>query len=192
MLADCHPAFKRIMSCGPWKWTKWQHNGKSGVLAFQDDADTAGHAAPITCKDGLIYFGYKDMPDQSVLARESIPNSFSVTLASGRVISVPMAIAAPRFMSFDGMSQDEHATDFGKEAFRIWGNIAQKQFPSDADSRKLVFLAINQNYKVTEESLTQLNWITDVDIVPIMLAVSGRDPKLVAAEKDTSNLSAAG
>ncbi len=187
-----HPSFARIASCGKWHFVKHSHDSASGVLAYWDKPVGVDLAKPKKCKDGLIYFGYTQEPTQDSLARENIPNSFPVTLRSGRVIDIPMAIAAPKILAFDGTDESKHATEFGSEAYRIWEMIEGKSYPSDLECRRLVYLAINQTYRVTEELLSQLGWITDVDVVPILLAISGRDPKSVPAVKNTSAQSVAG
>ncbi len=191
MGASEHPVFSRLMGCGKWNWTKWEHAGKSGILAHLDQTPLTVGMPEKTCPDGLVYFGYIKQPAQDDLARDNVPNSFAVELSCGRTIDIPLAIAAPKCLSFDGSGDDGHATEFGREAFRIWDNIELKKFPNDMECRKLIYLAINQTYKVTQELLTQLKWVADVDVVPIMLAISGRDPKSDAVAGNTLAQSAA-
>ncbi len=191
MNAAEHPSFTRILSAGKWMYTKYTHAGKNGVLAHLASEPQLDRMPSKVCSDGLVYFGYVKEPTQDELARENVPNSFPVTLSGGRVIDIPLAVAAPMALSFDGSTQDEHASEFGREAFRIWEGIEQKKPPTDNECRHLIYLAINQNYKVTAELLTQLRWVTDVDVVPILLAISGRDPKHAAVAGNTSGQSAA-
>ncbi len=191
MLASDHPAFKRIINAGKWLWTKHNHNGISGVLAHKAPNPPLDQMPNRVCGDGLIYFGFVTEPHQSDLARENIPGAFPVTLASGRVLDIPLAVESPRILAFDGSEESEHSSEFGSEAFRIWTKIESKDCPTKAELRRLIYLAINQCYAVTEELLTQLKWCSDTDLVPITLAIGGRDPKFAAAGGDTSRQSAA-
>ncbi len=184
MVADEADCFKRIKLGGPWKWTQTHHKGARGVLAFRGDIPLdLGEGK--TCSDGLVYFS-KEIPAQDDLAKSNTGPRFPVELSSGRVIDIPLAVYAPKVLAFDSDAEGEHATEFGREAYRIWGKIEAKDYPQDKDMKRLIFLAIQQTYGVTEELLSQLGWITNLDIVPIALAVSGRDPKSVAVASVTS------
>ncbi len=189
MTAMESPCFDRIKLGGPWKCTEHCHNGAKGVLAFRGDLPPEIGPGK-TCSDGLVYFS-KELPTQEDLAKEIVTPRFPITLASGRVIDIPMCIYAPRILAFDCMEDGEHATEFGREGYRIWQMIEAKTYPKDAEVKRLIFLAIQHCYAVTEELLSNLGWVTDADVVPICLAVSGRNPKSAAVAGVTSPLSAA-
>ncbi len=179
MCGDESPHFKRILLGGPWKWTQHHVKGVQGVLAFRGELPLEIGESK-TCTDGLLFFA-KDLPEQADLAKIVNTPRFPLTLKCGRVIDIPLAVYAPRVLAFDSLEDDgEHATEFGKEAYRVWGLIESKDYPKNAEVKKLIFLAVQQCYAVTEELLSALGWITDADIVPIVLAISGRDPKSVA------------
>jgi hypothetical protein len=190
MIADEAECFRRILLGGPWKWTEHYMNGVKGVLAFRGELESLDAKDFRPCSDGLLFF-CKSLPDQPALAKEVNSPRFPVTLKSGRVIDIPLAVYAPRVLAFDSMEEGEHATEFGREAFRIWQRIDEKNWPSNTEVKRLIFLAVQQCYAVTEELLSKIAWITDADIVPIVLAISGRNPKSVAAASDISHSHAA-
>ncbi len=189
MVADEAASFKRISLGGPWKWVQHYHGGVRGVLAFRGELPLEVGVGKF-CSDSLVYFS-KELPAQEDLARSNTGPRFPVELSSGRIIDIPLAVYAPRILAFDSDSEGEHATEFGREAYRIWTKIEAKDYPQNGEMKRLVFLAVQQTYAVTEELLSQLGWLTDLDIVPISLAVSGRDPKSVAAASDISHSSVA-
>ena len=184
MVADEAECFSRIRLGGPWKWQDWHHKGAKGVLAFKGELPAELGEAK-TCSDGLLYF-HKASPSQEELAKSDTIPRFPVTLKSGRVIEIPIAVYAPRVLAFDCDGEGEHATEFGREAYRIWNRIDNKDMPTNGEIKRLIFLAVQQCYSVTEELLSNLGWVTDADMTPILLAVSGRDPKSVAVASDTS------
>lgn len=183
-------SFARIQPAGPWKYTNHNHDGKRGVLAFLgEESALEPHR---TCKDGLVYFGPAKPPSQEDLARLRSMPCFTVTTSSGRILDIPLAVYSPRILAFDGeVDGGEFATEFGREALRIWNAIEAKNYPKNGEIARLVFLAVQQCYAVTEELLSDLGWLTDADIVPILLAVGGRDPKFAAAAGATCPLSVA-
>ncbi len=189
MVADEAACFKRIQLGGPWKYTELHHEGKKGTFAHRGDFTGKLENVKV-CSDGLVW-SYIGMPSQDELAKSDVIPRFPVTLKSGRLIEIPLAVYAPRIIAFDGGEDIEHATEFGREAYRIWQMIDSKNYPKNNEIKRLVFLAIQQCYSVTEELLGNLAWVTDADIVPITLAVSGRDPKSAAVAGDTLALPAA-
>lgn len=181
--------FARISLGGPWKWKQCYYNGVKGVLAHRGEAPQDLISGK-SCSDGLVYFS-DELPSQEDLAKVNTGPKFGVVLSTGRTLDIPIAVYAPRFLAFDSESGGEHATEFGREAFRIWDKIDAKNYPTNAEMKRLVFLAVQQCYAVTEELLSQLGWVTDLDIIPVSLAISGRDPKSEAAVDAISRLSAA-
>ena len=185
-------AFARIAHCGKWNYCTHTHGGKKGVLAFWKGLAPA----PSELSDGvahgdLVYFAPSPMPTQEKLAKASPYPSAQITTHKGMQLSIPLAVGAPRLLSFTGNELGDFADDFPDQAARFAARAENIQDTDDdialldQELIELIGVALQQNYRVTPELLNDLGWITSVDIIPIYRAIMGADPLPHGAEKDT-------
>lgn len=198
-IAREHEAFQAIQHCGKWSYAAHTHNGVKGVLAFWGSKIPPGRDeltdSPKKCDTGLLYFAPNPIPTQKELGKSSPYPSVDILTHSGRQLSIPLAVGAPRLVSFTGYELGDFVDDFPAAAGRI-ESIIQNARDDDEDLQidnkellDLVCLALQQTYSVTPDLLNDLGWITSVDIIPIVQAVLGADPKASGGDNVTSNLS---
>ncbi|HEV8176273.1 MAG TPA: hypothetical protein VGP44_01150 [Gemmatimonadales bacterium] len=186
------PAFARVLESGPWSSTEFNHHeAGSGALLFWTDksigqTDLRRPEAWRKCADGLWYCRPAVLPDQSILAKRNCPQGIDVTLATGLLLTIPLATAAPRAVCFSSGSLGDPSSEFGRVADAVYDRMANgkddagkaKGLPLlDPQVLRLVTLALMAAYRVTPELLDDLGWITSADIDPILCAIMGTDPK---------------
>lgn len=188
-------AFKHIAHCGKWNYAKHKYNGQKGILAFWNGLAPGTHELDEgkELENGLIYFKPDPMPTQADLGKRSPYPSIPVTTHKGQQLSIPLAVGAPRMVSFTGHEMMEFADDFPVLAGKMESYVENLKDDeedialTDQMLVNLVCKAIQQNYKVTPELLEDLRWITTGDIIPIYRAVMGCDPLAFGGENDISS-----
>jgi hypothetical protein len=185
------PELQRILPAGPWATALWAHPSQGwGVLAWWADC-AQPEPAPEQwrqCQDGLWYARAPRLATQEQLAKPNMPPAIDVQLASGRTISVPMALVAPRKLRFGAQTVGDYATEFGQLAHQLHSAIlAGTDMPQTHPLILGTMLrALELAYRVTDEILDDLEWLTDADVDPIICAVMGLDPKADAHAKTSS------
>jgi hypothetical protein len=186
------PAFRRLLPAGPWAVTAAEHpagQGGRGSLAWQLAPGETPAVVPDVrawawraCPDGLWYGSGGGLPSQASLAREAAPPGVDLVLGGGTTLTIPLAVAAPRLIDFGAGGIGEPATELGRLAYRIYDRLTAEQGIglADPDLHRLVLLAVQASYRVTEELLTDLGWISTVDLDPIVCAIFGTHPKASA------------
>lgn len=147
---------------------------------------------PRETHDGLTYFPSLEQPTPIDLMRDEknrLPGTW-VNLYSGLELHIGLATATPReimLQASGGIALGKHKSEYGLLAHALFDEFV-KDGVSYADPRlgRLLFLAVQQSYCVTEELIEDLGWFTEADINPIMHAVMGIDPKALAAALDGS------
>lgn len=198
--ADCldrmrdgsHAGLARIALAGPWQFSA---HPEGGALATWKGApvprvDDLGEA--VACPDGLMYYRPKVMPAQADLAKPSRSEwEIDVDLANGMRLTVLLAASEPRRLRFVGPDAVGDAlTEYGQLARRVQRRLAESTpdapiTAADADVRRLLVLAVGQRYRVTDDLLDDLGWISTADVDPLLQAIQGADPKACAAATGT-------
>ncbi len=185
--------FKRLRVAGPWSYVSQSWSGKNGVAAVWLDANGAAsldqYAEPRTCFDGLLYFASKQPIKQIDIGRKDYIPGIEYTTSKGTNLTIPYAGSAATEISFSDMTLGAPADEFASLANMIWER-RDKVMVGDPELIRLVYLAIAQNYRVTQEMLDGFKWITSKDIDPIYCCLMGLDPKALADEAGTSPLPA--
>ncbi len=195
MLARESPRFARIMAAGPWQFRDYDHDGKHGVIAQWKGVTEESYGTPRLCSDGLWYFPAGAALTIASLAKDNVPTGIDVDLSTGVTLTIPLALAAPRLLTFgddDGLGAP--ASEFATLADQVFERLRKKEPVTlrDKDVRRLVVLAVQQSYRVTDEVLTELRWITTLDVDPILCAIMGSDPKASPDANATSPSPASG
>ena len=205
-----HKAFARIQTAGPWGYVPLSYRGKAGVFAAQLEVgdmlpmNPEAYGAPRACSDGLIYFPHPRPLPQELLAKRAAVRGFDVTLMRGVQLTIPLVDLAPKFVSFTG-GPPEAATELEAAMVALWARFREMNAAeadakangtpvnptkivrlTDPDVLRVIALGIQQNYRVTDESLEDQRWITTADLQPLLSALEGADPKSDAAGKPTS------
>lgn len=182
--ARTDPAFSRIMHCGKWSFAKHTHNGMKGTIAFWGI-----HAPPKGSlpepqqihEDGLWYYSPETLPTQRQLAKEHRYPKYDYLTNTGYTISIPLAVGGPRLMDFTTCTLGDFADDFAQKSKELEAVIldddADDVMIDDPRVVSLVLKAIEQTYRVTAELLSELQWVTSLDIEPIYEITRGIYPK---------------
>lgn len=173
-------AFDRVKSAGPWLCTDGRGpDGETGALIYWDTPPENGRGTWRICPDGLHYWSPRVPPNPESLARRNCPRGIDVLMSTGVLLTIPLAVAAPRKVSLSLCTADEPASEFGVLAYRVFERLAAKEpvGVTDRDVLRLVTLALEAAYRVTPELVDDLGWITTADIDPILCAILGSDPK---------------
>ena len=191
--AAAHPSMARLLPVGPWQYQAHPEGGTLASWKADGKAVTLEQFAPgVETEDGLVYYGPKQPVALDALRRPTLPVGRFVTLYGGERLHVAFAMAAPRKLMFGAKSaklgdfRNEYATLVEIIRDEV---VASNQFdPYDPRAQRMVFLAVQQSYRVTQELLSEGGWITDADEWPILLAAAGVDPegKETGADSATS------
>jgi hypothetical protein len=187
MRLAAEPRLARLRGAGPWQF---KAHSAGGCLATWRDAeipsedDLAAREA-VTCADGLIYYRAKVPPTLADVAKD-IRSDFDtdVTLGSGLVVTIALAASAPYRVRFASVGAGPPATEYGRVAREVW-RLIDEQEPANAPRvtsehpllKRLLVLAIQQRYRVTDEALDDMDLITSEDIEPIYRAIIGSAKK---------------
>lgn len=175
---------------------RWLHGDKPPA----DVVDLSAFADPVEVCEGVRFLSWKDTaPTSGELLRpaESLPMCIDVDLERGERVVMPIAAGSSRAVLFrsrtTGDVVDEYATkaqiyrEKSIELSQLW----QKQSDwSDGDSAKamalneevlalnieVVCLGLKRAYRVTEDVLEALGWVTSSDLERLGLAALGVDP----------------
>ncbi len=188
MRAGDHPGLARIALAGPWQFSAHPEGGSlatwlgSRVPRIDDLCDA------VSCSDGLTYYRPSPLPSPMDLAKTlHSSDEIDVDLVSGVRVSILLARSSPRRLRFTGDSSiGEPLTEYGRLARVVSERLAEADADhpittDDADVRRLLLLAIAQRYRVTEELLDDVGWISTADVDPVICAIMGSDPKAFAA-----------
>lgn len=184
-----HPVGKRIAHAARWQLSA---HPAGGALASWVGFPLllSAYAAPIPTHDGMAFLPPKDWganPRES-LAREPSSAAIPVSLEQGAILvrQVTRAPRARRFAGAPGVGRP--MGDLADAAMALWDRIANKEFIAfdDPGLAKVLFLAVAGCYRVTEEALDALGWLTTSDDYKILSAVFGLDPKAGPGAGDTS------
>ena len=177
-----HPLAKRLAPAGPWQCCD-SHDGGT-LLTFKGaSVSLDSYGPPQVCDDGLVYYPSLVPLTPADLGKANIPDSVPVTLASGMTLSIPVARRSARKRSFTGKAVGDYVSEFPRLAFSVYDRVQSDQAIKldDRDLVRVIFLAVSLCYRVTEEVLSDLGWLSTADDDPIISAVFGLDPKAVAA-----------
>lgn len=187
-----HAGLKRIALAGPWQFTAHPLGGCLATWRGSKVPHVDSLGDGIACDDGLTYFRPAIMPTAMDLAKAlRSADEIDVDLVCGVRVSILLAISAPRRLSFtSGPAIGDPLTEYGLLARDIQRRLAeapedQPITVADVGVRRLLFLAIAQRYRVTEELLNDLGWLSTADVDPLLCAIWGSDPKACAAATGT-------
>ncbi len=178
-------AFERIKIAGPWQFFGALNEGVKGVAAiWKDNTDGACPLASLgkfrKCFDGLVYFP-GTTPKQIDIGKRDYIEGIEYTTSLGVTLTIPLAAHAAVEVSFSSLDLGGPSDEFAKMAEEIWAN-KENILIRDPRLLRLVFLAIAQNYRITQELLDDLRWLTSKDIDPIYCCIMGLDPKTLPDE----------
>lgn len=185
-----HPSAKRLLVAGPWQY---QAHPMGGVLMAPKREDGKSwalddFAAPLETADGLLFYAPKAQPQPADFAK-AVVNAVTVELRSGVRLNVALAAASPRKLIFSpsGISTGDYLTEYARMAEELRQRALKDEVIHDDDptAGKIVLLGIQQCYRVTEELLTFLGWVSTADFLPILMAAWGYDPKAASAGSGT-------
>ncbi len=186
MAARDSGVFSRIQDAGPWMYSDCYHDGRKGITAqWQDKAgpvELEKFGAPRVCGDGLVYFPSKEPISQDDLCKRSCPPGIDYLTTRNVNITVPLASAAPRFVTFGAPGIGTPANEFAQLAYQVFDALSENITITDPRVIRLIGLAVRQAYRVTDELLDDLRWITSADIDPILCCIMGSDPKALPGE----------
>ncbi len=182
-LAPGSSVFKRIAPGGPWSYVAHSWNGAKGVAAVWIDANGActldQYLPPKPCYDGLMYFANPLPQEQMAIGRRDYIPGIEYLTSRGINLTIPLAAGAASEVLFSSLTLGDPADEFAALANSIWER-KDSVMVRDPELIRLIYLAIAQNYRVTQEMLDDLKWITSKDIDPIYCCVMGLDPKALA------------
>ncbi len=182
MLARDSAEFQALQSAGPWQFVDFNFNGTRGTMAQWKQPDGAfipesAYGKPRQLANGKWYFPSKEKLDQGELVKDQSPRGIDYTTSRNVSLTIPLAAAAPRFIAFSEGQVGSLAGSFASLASDLFEKMSAKTELRDNEIIRLVCLAISQCYRVTPEALDDLQWITSVDIDPILCCIMGSDPK---------------
>lgn len=182
-----HPVAKRLVIAGPWQFVT-HHLG--GALATWKGASIKleDYAAERPTDDGMFYLAPKRQLTPADVARDAISESVPVTFDSGVTIDIPIASRSPIVRRFTKASKfGGYAGEYAKTAYKLYDRIVAKEdiLLGDDDLRRMIFLAVASNYRVTEEVLDDLEWLTTADDSKITEVAFGHGPKSSPAAEAT-------
>lgn len=173
---------------GPWQFVGYEggalaqfktEDGKARPLE-QYDFDNMRDAVGM---DGVKYVPLKELPAQADLAKP-IRGHYDCDVELARVhLTICPGFAGPRVIDFSQRQCSEYADEYGalaEELYERWldeDKTGESITIVDPMVLRVIHLAIAQRYRVTPDLLTDLRWITDVDVEPILEVVFGLRPK---------------
>lgn len=174
-----HPAGRRIAGVARWQLVAHPNGGSLATwLGHPFSPGSYGEGRPT--HDGMTYFPPKEWPaDRAALLRDKLPDHEAVELVNGRVL-IGLALRAPRPRRFAGApSLGKPSGDLADAAFALWDRLGAKEAIAldDPGLARVLFLAVAACYRVTEEALDDLGWLTTADDDAVTAVVFGLDPK---------------
>jgi hypothetical protein len=166
------------------RWTAIPH--PDGALLVP--TPETGAARPPTIRawrdtdDGLRYGTPDPLPTIGDLARRHCPPCTDVDLVCGASVSLALGAAAPRRIRLAATSirLDEYATPLGTLSHHLRCRTVAGESVPDEETARLIFLALQACYHLTEEMADDLALLTTADLIPCLVAVWGGDPKAAA------------
>lgn len=172
-----HPRFARLKQAGPWSY---KPHASGGTLAFWPSPDGAipkqgAFCEARACADGLNYLGPIQLPTPSQLARDVAgrPDCTKLLLTCGVTIAILPAYLEPRKVLSTGELGDP-VTVYGKLSRSVRDRLGDKAEGSvsllDPELLALCRSAMMTCYRITDELIDDLGWLTTADIDPIISA----------------------
>ena len=182
-----HPAGKRLAHVGRWQLAAHPQGGSFATWAGSPSFPGAYGEGRET-HDGMTFHPPKEWPtDRAALLRERLPEHEAVDLTSGRVlIGIAMRAARKRRFSTPGVGRPSGA--LADAAFELWDKLNgdSEILIDDPLLTRVLFLAVAACYRVTEEAMDDLGWLTTEDDNLVTSIVFGLDPKPAPGAGDTS------
>lgn len=186
--AKDHPALARLRTA--WKaWGYHSHPDGGTLLIPKGSGLTLANCRPaVACADVLRWHAPLTLPTLHDLAREDMPQpSARVELRRCGTVSVPLGVG-PVYGA--GPRRGEASSAFGQLANSLYQRAIDKDHDwSDAEDRdmeRLMFLALQAGYSLTEELFGELAPYDTDEVELILAAIWGRDPKASASDGPTS------
>jgi len=191
MEAGEHPSMMRLLPAGPWQYTPHPQGGTLASWKTGSAPALESFAEARECADGLWYLAPKKPATAGDLRRDVTLSVIPITLYGdptngtlGLMIDIALATSSPRKLVFSpaGLKTGDYLTEYARlaNALREKAHSDKDIYEDDPDLARFVLLALQQTYRVTEEVLTDLCWLSTADFLPILLAAWGRDPKAVS------------
>lgn len=169
-------------------WPRAEDGSSFPLEAFGASRDTS---------DGLVFYPSREEPTKIDLIRpeQHRLNGTWVQLSSGDSIFIALATETPRQMVLragGGIAFGKYQNEYGLLGHELFEPFFSPGGISYTDNRlgRLIFLATQQSYYVTEDMAEDLPWYSTADVVPIVHAIMGVDPKAFAAAPAGSALPA--
>lgn len=197
-----NPKMKRLYSA----WPKWIfHNIKNNsVLAKpigipgvspsdKPSMIVEKFSIHVPTTDGLIACISPDLDIHELQRGLPIP-IIKITIQSGKILAIPIALNTPKSISIDtnDVTQiGDYVSQFGVHAYEIWKKLPKNKqeleefkekeiIITDAELIKLAWLAVSYGYNITKEVYNKV--IVDADVWPICSAAWGQDPNQSSPE----------
>lgn len=177
---------------GPYHYRNWIFKGKKGVVAtpflwnddkngFKDDVmelSLLDQENSEQVAEKIWYIRPKVPNKIDDLAKADVPENINVSLNSGVTLSIPLAMNAPRNWSFRKKQWARTCTKFGELAYDLIEKAQHNpEKITDEELGELILRAIQECYRVTEDVLDDMNWVSSLDFMNIATAIGGVDPK---------------
>jgi hypothetical protein len=175
-----HPAGRRLVAVGRWQLAAHPAGGSLATWAGHPFSPSA-YGEPVPTHDGMFFMPPKDWGKNphGALARNPLPESAAVQCVNGDLlVGVATRSARPRRFA-GGPSIGRPSGDLADAAFALWDRLANKDtvLVNDPGLSQVIFLGIQACYRVTEEALDALGWVTTADDDELIRGIFGLDPK---------------
>lgn len=174
------------------RWMAYPH-AQGGALMVYPARDSAAvpldaFGPPVDTFDGLVFYPPLDpiVPEDAIKAEQQRgPGNWHGT-TKGLSLWIPLAAATPReviVVAGGGFRYGGFANEFGLLAHELWDAMqADKELTFDEPRLwRLLLLAIQRAYALTDELIERCGWFTSADVGPITFLVFGLSPKALAA-----------
>jgi hypothetical protein len=177
------------------RWMAVNHPS-GGTLLVYPARD--GAAVPLTAFgpaeatfDGLTFYPPLEAIDplETIKAENARGAGSWYGTTKGLSVWVPLATATPReviLVAGGGMRLGDYANEFGVLAHELWDTMKSTKDGigyDDARLWRLIMLAVQRAYALTDELVQRCGWFTTADIAAVTMLVFGLSPKALAAAR---------
>ncbi len=174
------------------QWMAYPHIA-GGTLLVYPALDRAAvpleaFGPPVDTFDGMVFYPPKDaIEPEAMIKSEQLrgPGNWYAT-TRGQSIWIPLATATPReviIVAGGGFRYGGFINEYGLLGHEMFDAMhASENGITFADERlwRLVMLAIQGAYLLTDELVERCNWFSSRDIAPVAFLIFGLDPKASA------------
>jgi hypothetical protein len=185
-----HRAWPNLQDDPSQRWSAQQHPVQGTMVVWPGQHGSGlqldAFGPPRVTHDGLTYYPSLEKPTPIELMRDENTRLSGtwVSLYGGGELFIALATATPReiiLCASGGIKIGRHKAEYGLLAHDLYEPFLKEGITfEDPRLGRLLFLALQQSYCITEEMIEDLGWICEADISPIIHAIMGIDPKASA------------